>query len=300
MEVTQFKTFEYLFVEGLSDELEESLTDEYGLEELDIEDIFTNTQLSKIEQRKNYLYVALQFPEFEKSKSIFIIKEVHCIISEQYFILIDKNYHKHAIQFNNLRASLFEDAVSSYDLFFEMLDFFVTKDFRAISKFRSETTDLENLIFALDDQNDLIQDLLVLKRNISTFYNVVLPLTAVISDLQSKYSQKLSAIDAEKIDDTLDKLKKMTNNLSTISSHANLLTEANNAIIARSTNQIIKTLTSINIIAIIPTIFFGYFGMNVYFGWNTDTNPWPVVGITILSLTLTGGIFAYFRKRDWL
>jgi magnesium transporter len=300
MEVFDFKQFQFVFVQGLSDELEDALINEYKIQELEIEDIFTNTQLSKIEQRSDYLYTAFQFPEFDKNKGQFIIKEVHCLISNEFFLLIDKHHHKHAIQFNNLKSNLFDTGISSYDLFYEMLDFFVTKDFRAISRFKSEINELEQDIFTFDIQNDLVQDILILKRNLSSFYSVVLPLSIVVTELQTKYATKLNRQDVEKLDDTLDKLKKMINNLDTMIKHANLLSESNNALIARSTNEVIRILTSISIIAIVPTMLFSFFGMNVFFGWSDSQNFVPLLGVVMLSLSLTFGVYLYFKKRDWI
>jgi len=300
MENARFNQFEYLFVEGLSDELEESLTHEYNLVVLDIEDIFTNTQLSKIEQRSDYLYTAFQFPEYDKNLGKFNIKEVHCVVSKDLLIVIDKNNHKHAIQFNNLKLNLFDQSITSYDLFFEMLDFFVTKDFRAISRFKSEITELEHDIFTFEIQNDLVQDILVLKRNLATFYGVITPLTEVVGDLQTKYSKNLSTEDLEKLDDTLDKLKKMKNNVQTMIQHAELLSESNNALIARSTNEVIRVLTAISIIAIVPTMMFSFFGMNVYFGWGESGTYLPLLGVILLSLSLTATVWWYFKRRGWL
>lgn len=300
MQFTEYKNFQFIFVAGLNKDLEDKLLNLYNVDEHDIEDIFTSTQLSKAENRKDYLYVAMQFPEFDKPKGIFSIKEVHCILNSKVFLLIDKNEYKNAIQFNNLKQSLFEEDVSSYDLFFEMMDYFVTKDFKAISHFRGEINELENAIFSFDIQKDLVKDILILKRNLASFYSVIVPLTSLVSDLQTKYNGTLDNLAYEKIDDTLDKLKKMINNLDTMSKHANLLSESNNALIARSTNEVIRTLTSISIIGIIPTMLYAFFGMNVYFGWSLDNNIWPLIGIIGLSITLTGLVYFYFRRRDWI
>lgn len=299
MERTEFKNFQFYFVSGLSDQLEELLVHEYKIDELDIEDIFTNTQLPKREIRKSYLYVALHFPSFDDSTGSFVIKEIHCIVNNDAFLLIDKDDHKHAIQFNRLAPNLYEEESTPYDLFFEALDFFVTRDFRAISRFKGELNDLEQDIFKFEVENDLVKDILILKRNLSTFYSTIVPLSEVVNDLQ-KTRHSLSQQDIEKLDDTLDKLKKMINNLDTMIKHADLLSESNNALIAQSTNEVIRILTSISIIAIIPTMISGFFGMNVYFGWDATTNMWPLIGVITLTIALTGSVYIYFKRRGWI
>ena len=85
------KDFQFKIFHGLDDELKTTLKNQYQIEELDIEDVFTSTQLSKREIKKDYLYIALQCPEYDKDDRKFLNKEIHCIVSERYFLIIDKN-----------------------------------------------------------------------------------------------------------------------------------------------------------------------------------------------------------------
>jgi magnesium transporter len=301
MVFTDFRDFKFVFVSGLTSDLEEVLANDYGIEELDIEDIFTSTQLAKIEARPNYTYVALEFPEYDKGTSKFLSKEIHTIISKDWFILIDKSGHKHSIQFNNLKENLYSTDITVMDLFYEMLDFFVTKDFRAVSRFKSEIQKLEIDIFNFDLRSDLVKDILIFKRNLLAFESIFLPLQDVVLDLQNKYSPLIKPEGIEKLDDTLDKIKKLLNILSNLISQANLLSESNEAQIARSTNETIKTLTAVNIIALVPTILFSFFGMNVYFGYLGNTaNFIPLLIIILFSAIVSVTSYWYFRKKGWI
>lgn len=301
MVFTDFKDFKFVFVSGLTSELEETLASEYGLQELDIEDIFTSTQLAKIESRPNYMYISLEFPEYDRTTHKFETKEVHCILCKDLFILIDKSGHKHSLQFNNLKESLYPGNIGVMDLFYEMLDFFVTKDFRAIARFRTEIQRLEQDIFNFDLRSDLVKDILIYKRNLLAFESTFLPLQEVVFDLQHKYSPLIKPEGIEKLDDTLDKIKKMLNTLNNLISQANLLSESNEAQIARSTNETIKTLTAVSIVALVPTMLFSFFGMNVYFGYLSDTqNGMPLILVTIFTATLSATSLWYFKKKGWI
>ncbi len=91
MDITKIQEtqFEYNFHIGLDKDLKDSMSSQYGIAELDIEDVFTDTQLSKIEARKTYLYVCLQFPEYDRSIRQFFIKEIHIFVAPKFLLLID-------------------------------------------------------------------------------------------------------------------------------------------------------------------------------------------------------------------
>jgi Mg2+ and Co2+ transporter CorA len=67
----QFKLYTADDRENIARELEE----QYNVTDLDVEDVTTNTQLSKLEKRKEYLYVALQFPDLRKFTFLFLKKD---------------------------------------------------------------------------------------------------------------------------------------------------------------------------------------------------------------------------------
>ncbi|GAB4146356.1 MAG: magnesium/cobalt transporter CorA [Patescibacteria group bacterium] len=294
--------FSYAFVEGLDEELKSELEEIYGIKELDVEDVFTDTQLAKIEQRPDYLYVALQFPEYEKSKRQFALKEVHCFLSEKFLMIIDKHHFKHAKQFNNLRDHLVEDdEATSFVVFYEMLDFFCTKAYRVLNKFKSEIGQIEADLFDFDTEEDLLQEILIIKRNLINFENIIRPLERVIVDLETKYIKFVNQKGVEFLDDSLDKIKKIVNNLQNYKEQMNLLTETNESLIARSTNETIKALTAINLIVLVPTIITSFFGMNVFFGWDPAApSLHEIIGITLFVILSTLAIFIYFKRKRWI
>lgn len=293
--------FDYQLIKGLDEELKITLFEKYKIEELDIEDVYTSTQLSKIEQRKDYLYVALQFPEYDKVKRHFDLKEIHCFINPGYFLVIDKDNFKHLNQFDNLKETFLSHDYDSFDVFYEMLDFFVTKIFRVIGKFRAEIADLERGLFDEGgDKEDLITEIQIIKRNLINFTSIISPLKTLIEEMQTKYTAFIDADGKEFLDDSLDKVKKMMNNLGNFRDQMVMITETNESLIARNTNETIKILTAVNLIAVVPTALASFFGMNLYFGWDvTKESLLPFLAITSLILAATLATYIYFKKKKW-
>ena len=63
-------------------------------------------------------------------------------------------------------------------------------------------------------------------------------------------------------------------------------------------NQVMKKVSSWAAIIAVPTLITGYYGMNVpYPGF---ARPWGAVASTVLILSLSGALYATFRRNDWL
>jgi magnesium transporter len=286
---------------GLDENVRQSLEQDFQIEELDIEDVFTNTQLSKIERRKNYLYVALQFPEYDKANQTFISKEVHTFLSHNFLLVVDKNEFKYCERFKNLLHRLVEDPEDHFEVFYEMVDFIITNIFRVIGKFREDIVNIEKDLFSFEKSQDNLKEILIVKKNLINFMSTLTPLESALTDLQSR---KISLIDEEgkeMLDDSLDKIKKMLNNLRNFKEQLTLLTETNESLISRSTNQTLQVLTSISLIAVVPTFLASFFGMNVYFGWEVNQESWwPLIGIITIIALITLLLWHWFRQKGWV
>ena len=76
------------------------------------------------------------------------------------------------------------------------------------------------------------------------------------------------------------------------------LVETNLTLRDYRSNQIMKLVTSWAAIIAVPTLITGWYGMNVPYPGSGDT--WGVWTAAALVVVLSGGLYAVFRKRDWL
>ena len=288
--------YQYYFTSKLDERVKDLLTIK-SINPLDIEDIFTDTNLSKAEVTKNYTYLALQLPEYDRETSFFQKKQIQMVYGVDYIIIIDENNYKNLQIFETQRRAGNIQFNSSSELALEIFDFLVTRLIRVVNKLRDEVTDIEKSIFNFESSRDLILDLQILKKNIINFVSLISPLNEALNDLKKTANPEESL----KIDDTSDKISKMLNNLSNFKEQMQLLTETNEVLIARSTNEIVKVMTFANILFLIPTIIVGFFGMNVGFGWNTEVfTPLVIIGITGLIVFSMAGAYFIFKKKKWL
>jgi magnesium transporter len=282
----------------VNDKLRKLLQTQYQIKDLDIEDIFTDTQLSKIESRPSYLYTALHFLEHNPKTSHFEVKEVHCLISDSYLLTINKHKYSQLINFVKTSKTLAEEYLTPIDLYYEMLDIFVTSMFSSLTFFYVEIQEMEKELFDFETNFDFLREILVVKRNLVKFRSVLGPLSQAIEELQSK-DRVIGDKGKEKLDDSLDKIKKILNTIETLISEVELLSDTNESLLSRSTNQIVKVLTSFSIIAIPATFLTGFFGMNVRYGWE-EQSIWPLTLVSGGILLVTTSLYLYFKKKKWI
>jgi magnesium transporter len=271
----------------------------YGITELDTEDVLSDTQLSKVEFRPDYIYIALQFPEFEKTKKTFIEKEVHCFVNKDYLIIINKHGFNAVEAFRNIKG-MDIDRNTTFDLFYEMLWKGLNNSYKAMLKLKREVNLLNEQIFA--DQKgdkDFIFDIQTTKRNIVNFEGVMEPLEEVLQTIEFKQHRLIDKEDKEQIDDCLDLIKKILNNVDNLKQQIQIVSETNESIIARNTNEVVKRLTGISILVLVPSTITGFFSMNMYYGFSTTTQL-PMIAVVITVLALTGIVYLVLRKKNWI
>jgi magnesium transporter len=296
--------FEYHYYNVVDLEMINLLESKFQVNPLDIEDILTDTQLSKFEFRENYLFVALQFPRYKKANKTVSEKELFFIINNDSLFVINKHDCKTMSRFNSIAHNILNKNIAPIDFFYEALDFMVTSSYRFIPKFKEELSIIEKDIFS-NINKDHIHDIQLAKRNLINFNSIIIPLQNTLYDIQSRKENvnliKFNNLNhIEKLDDSLDKTRKMISMINNYKEQVDMLSESNEALTARSTNQIIKTLTAFSMIILVPNIITSFFGMNIYFGWGSENNFWQL--IIILASILISIIITWYilKKKDWL
>lgn len=289
----------------MTEALRNKLEKDFHIHEDDIDDIFSPTQLSKFEIRKHYAYFALQFAEADEKNKIHI-QQIHCFISSKYLFIIDEDGFGGIRDFDRRRSLLVSrNKYNSFDLFYELLDMSVIRMFGFLSTIHGRMKNLESTIFSHDSiENDQLSEIQDIKKNIINFKSLLTPLYDMFDELSLKHTDLIDETGKEAIDDSLDKIKKLINRLDNFREMMKLLTETNEMLTARSTNQNVRRLTLFNVLLLCPTLVAGFFGMNVHFGWftllsaNSALTPLGVIALTMLATT--GATYFFFLWKKWI
>ena len=297
MPIHQYNNFQFIYTTGTDDQLEQDLLNNYRINELDVEDISEDTQLSKIEVRSDYIYIALQFPVFDKFRKTFLTKEIHCFVSNSWVYIVNKQSYKHFEQFVNFQKQLLEDeeVITSYMFLAELLDFCMTKTYKAIMKFKVDIAQIETDLFEFTDDIDVLKDILIVKKNLVNFESVIEPFQQVISDLETKNKHRLTTNELERFDNSLDTINKILNNLQNFKEQIDLLTQTNDSMMNRNSNINSRNL---NIMVLAGFVMLVTLNLASLFRLGSVDGNWIFGFLCLVIVVLIGIGFWIISSRD--
>lgn len=142
---------------------------------------------------------------------------------------------------------------------------------------------------------DLLQ-LMKLQKTLVYFNTSIRGNEMMLSKLQSIFQEPIY-IDAELFEDVETELKQAH---ITVNIYSDILTgtmDAFASIISNNVNTIMKRMTSISIILMVPTLIASFYGMNVVNG--VEEASYGFIIIVILSSLLSASAFILFKKIKW-
>ena len=145
-------------------------------------------------------------------------------------------------------------------------------------------------------RNEDLLRLMKLEKSMVYFNTSIRGNEVMLSKLQSIFQEPMY-MDAELLEDVETELKQAH---LTVNIYSDILTgtmDAFASIISNNVNTIMKRMTSISIILMVPTLIASFYGMNVV-NYIEDA-PHGLIAIVLLSITLSALAFFIFRKIKW-
>lgn len=279
------------------------LRDNFHFHPLDLEDVLSKVQYPKVDGYKDYLFVILQFPVYEPDRRIYRRSELDIFYSRDFLITIN-NGHLQALQnffetcrVDELARQKFMGRGGPF-LLYEIVDSLLDYMFPIVNQKNEFIFRLEEEIFETPELKDMIQEIMILKRNLINIRRILAPQRSVFVELQTKYKTFIPEDLNIYFDDVLDKKDKIINQLDTALAYVDVLEDANEALLTRSTNKVIKVLTIFSVLPLPLTILINYYGMNVALPW--QNHPHILAYINIALLGLTALMLIFFIKKRWL
>lgn len=145
------------------------------------------------------------------------------------------------------------------------------------------------------DNEDLI-GLSRLQDSLTYFITSIRGNETLLSKL--KFKLPVDELDADLIEDVNIEMNQAreTTNIYTNILESTMDTYAN--IINNNMSSVMKSMTSVSIILMFPTLIASLFGMNIVNGMEETTWGFPVV--FVLSIVITGIFFWFFRRKTWI
>ncbi len=273
------------------------LIDELGIPDYFVEDISDTDERARYDYDEGWLMIILRIPHIKNiaSRAPYTTIPLGILIKDDKIITICHQETKMMIDFINHQQRRSEGFIDATDLVFRL---FLSASVWYLKYLKQVNGLIEKAKRNLDrniDNKDLTS-LSRLQDSLTYFATSIRGNETLLSKL--KFRLPVDDLDAELIEDVnieMQQAREMTaiySNIldSTMDTYANLI---NN-----NMNQVMRLLTSLNMIIMLPTLVASLFGMNLINGM--EESRWGFFIAIIISTILTILGWWYFRKRKWL
>ncbi len=278
------------------------LKHKYGFHSLDIEDVLTYTQRPKIEKYDNYYFLILRFPVFDKKSKKFKIIEFDIFSGKNFFISIHQDNIDPIIKFikscsinNDIKNNSCQDP--------GMILYHILKDlflycFPIIDHINDDIDNIDENIFQ-HKEKEMLEEILLVKRNIITLRRVIGPHRKIIALLNKKgvspFSKNLNIY----YDDLTDYIERIWDILENQRETIFSLEHTNETIISHKSSEIIKILTIFSALLLPLALIANIYGMNVAGIPFLDHPDSFLIIVSIMAISSLVFIL-YFIRNKWL
>jgi magnesium transporter len=297
-----FGSFKWINITEPDQQMVSLLEKDFKFHPLNLEDVLSKTTYPKIDTYKDYLFIILQFPVYEQKREIYKRSEISVFFSADYLITINDGYLGPLQAFFKHFSSdkVFRDKFTKIGpamLFSEILDAHMDYCFPLVSQKNDAIFELEEEIYEKPELKDMIREIMTLKRDVINIRRILAPQKQILIDLGVKHPHFVHEEQKAYFEAIVDKQDKVMNQLDTAQAYVNVLEDANESLISRNTNKIVKTLTIFTVITQLPIIIAGYYGMNVSLPFQHSAHALTWVNLFMIFGTIA--VIVYFKSKHW-
>jgi magnesium transporter len=292
-------TVTWIGVHGLHNvELIQDVCSIFSIHPLVQEDIVHLDQRPKVEDLNDYIFIILRMFYFENNN----------LADEQVSIILGKNY---VITFQEKPTDIFEplkERIRSKKfrvnkqgadyLAYSLIDAIVDNYFVIIETLGDDVEAVEDML--LDNPtNNLLEQIHVLKRHMISIRRSVWPLRELVSKFERMESQLIQESTIIYIRDVYDHTIQIIDSIENYRDILSGMLDTYLSSISYKMNDIMKTLTIMSTIFIPLTFIVGVYGMNFEY---MPELKWKLgyLGVWIVMISISFGLFFFFRKKKWL
>ena len=280
------------------------LKQEFGFHSVTLEELKKPSIRAKVEHYKDYLFMVIHFPVYNRSEKTVLPGELDFLITKNALTLATIRYSKiqaltelenQILENEKLKKKYFKDPVR---LLYYILSANFEFSLRQLDHIKVNIDKAEREIYR-GHERKMLEELSFLLRDVTDFKRIIKFHGEILKSLEKeivklfgeKYRPYLASLQGQfqKVNDILE------NHSETI----NILHDTNQTLLSAKTNEAIKLLSIIAVFTFPLTL------LATIFTWHTRVLPivgtkndfWILISIFIL---ITLSMYIYFRHRKWL
>jgi magnesium transporter len=276
------------------------LSDTFSLHPLSVEDAMSALQYPKIEVYETYLYVVLHGLAYTKGDD-FGTHDVDFFLGRNFLITVHDGTSRSIGEIRDYcprNHNILGDGPVA--LFHRIVDLMVDRYLPEVDEFEHWMDEIEAQVFASTTSQDLVRDILDLKRQVSALRRIAIPQRDVIGRLARREFPEVAVEMAHRFRDVYDDIVRLNDEAMMLQDRITGVLEAHLSNVNNRLNEVVKVLTVVSTIFMPLTLLAGVWGMNVplpHFPGGEAVQFWWVTGIMVV---LAGGMLTVLRVKRWI
>ena len=271
------------------------IQDEFALHPLAIEDARKHGQRPKLEQYPTHAFVVAYSEERA---------EVDLFVGPSWLVMVRERSHDGRYCEVDAMKRRFErtrDGSSVGFLLYTVLDEVVDGYFNALARSDDVLERLEERIFAdgEPDESTIQAEMFRIRRELTEFRRLVVPLRDVLQALLRREVPWIDERTLLHLQDVYDHLLRTVDQLDSQRELLGNAVDAHLGLMSNRMNRVMKSMTSWGAILLGSTLIAGIYGMNFQHMPETGWTVGYPMAIGMMAV-LTGVLWWYFRRKDWL
>ncbi|WP_233225816.1 magnesium transporter CorA family protein [Amycolatopsis sp. CA-126428] len=276
------------------------LAGELGLHQLAVEDAVAEHQRPKLDRYDGHAFLSAYAVRFDAGSGEVATAELGAFVTPRALVTVRKDGGfdiEPVVRRWDENLRLAKSGVSF--LLHGLLDHVVDGQYQAVQALDDEVEDLEDLVFDdRPDASELQRRSFRLRKSLTALRRVVLPMREVISALMRPDLGLADELTRPYFEDVHDHARQAAEQTEAMRELIATVRETQLNLQGNRLNLIMKKVTGWAAVIAVPTAVTGFYGQNVPFpGNDAPSGFWTS---TVLLAVSSVGLYALFKKKDWL
>jgi magnesium transporter len=304
----QASAFTWIHLESPAPERLKTVLAPFAFHPLVIEDCLSKTQLPKIDEYPDYLFIVLHFPRYLKDRKYSIPIQLSVLLGRNYLITVDngelKPLTKLFVQCKENGSCAPELERSPAFLLYRIIRTMVENLLHMSAKVLANLERIEEKVF--DAKIDAVREVTELRHDIANLKRIVFPLKRVSHELEQKVKKIANEDIGVYYSDLGDGVDRVWTVLEECKETIDIYKDTDYIMSSDRTNKILALLTIVFTLSIPATIVGTFYGMNVPLPGGHHA-AWTFWGpYTTFTLILAGSaipavaMYVLFKRLKWL
>ncbi|BCS33056.1 magnesium transport protein CorA [Luteitalea sp. TBR-22] len=277
------------------------LADVFHFHELSVEDAVGESHHPKVEPYDGYLYLILHGIDWNATQQGgFSTHDIDFFIGPNFLVTVHDGTSRSIASVQGLCPRHgFVMSQGTMALVHRIVDTMVDNYRPEVSALEERLDEVEEAVFEATNQ-EIVRQILAIKRDVGALRRVVLPQRDVIARLARREFPVVDEPLSYRFRDVHDHLVRLADEANTFHDRVTGVLDAHLSFVSNRMNEVMKVLTLIATIFMPLTVLTSLYGMNVHIPMMPGGEQAQFWDVVVVMFLMSGGMIWYFKRRGWV